>query len=195
MKSDIEKVELDRRAAQVVADSNGIEPMYIAFYIQAILYASERAVAAFFRFDSSTRQEEGAAEVVAHVQEALGHTAALSRFFFVGQKSADLPKARARNLRAIFKVSETSPLRDRDLRNGLEHFDERLDKFLLGDIFGYIFPGPMLNNAELADDSRGHIFRMVDPAKETFVLLGEKHEFGEVRSEVSRIADLARTIA
>lgn len=191
---DLDQAQLKQRANQIAVDYEGIYPAHGAFYVQAILYASERADAAFTKFGESLGPAAKPAEVVALVHEALGHTAALSRFFFPVRKGA-LTRARAANLRKTFAIGNASPLIDRELRNALEHFDERLDDYLLGDMFGYIFPGPMLDDAELADDPMGHIFRMVDPAREIFVLLGKKHEFGMVRSEVRRIADLARKLA
>lgn len=186
--------ERKARAQQIVNDYEGIYPMYGAFYVQAILYAAGRANAAFTRFGAALRTGDGPAEIVASVHEALGHAAALSRFFFPTEKRP-LTRARAASLRKQFAVSNTSPLIDRELRNALEHFDERLDDYLLGDIAGYIFPGPMIDDAEIADEPGGHIFRLVDPTKEIFILLGQKHDFRAVRLEVQRIAVLAGKIA
>lgn len=190
----ISEDEKKARAKQIVSDHDGIYPMYGAFYVQAILYAAGRADAAFKRFSSVLRANADPVEVVASVHEALGHTAALSRFFFPADKRP-LARARAANLRREFTIGNASPLFDRELRNALEHFDERLDEYLLGNITGYIFPGPMIEDAELADDPVGHIFRLVDPANEAFVLLGTKYYFGAVRTEVQRVAELAAKMA
>jgi hypothetical protein len=167
--------------------------MCVAFYIEAICYAAERAEAAFARFADCVAGGKSASEIVASVHEALGHAAALSRFFFPSQKKA-LSSARGARLRQLFAVSDSSALRDRQLRDALEHFDERLDEYLLGDIAGDIVPGPMVEYAGLADDTLGHIFRLVHPHTRTFVLLGKKHPFGPMRSEIERIAELARTM-
>ena len=185
--------ERKARANQVANDFNGIVPVYKVFYVQAIQYAAGRAEAAFARFGAAMKPNVDPAEVVASVHEALGHTAALSRFFFPADKRP-LARARAANLRKTFAVGNASPLIDRELRNALEHFDERLDNYLLENLSGYIFPGPMMAEAELADGFGGHVFRLVDPAKEIFVLLGQKHEFGAVRLEVQRIAKHAGKI-
>lgn len=190
----ISEDEKKARVKQIVSDHEGIYPMYGAFYIQAILYAAGRASAAFTRFETALRADAPPAEIVASVHEALGHTAALSRFFFPTDKRS-LARARAAKLRKQFAVGNASPLIDRELRNALEHFDERLDEYLLRDIVGYIFPGPLTDDAELADEPGGHIFRLVDPTKEIFVLLGKKHNFGAVRLEVQRVAELAGKIA
>ena len=190
----INKEERKARAKQVVDQHKGIVPMYVGFYLQGILYAAGRADAAFIRFEAALKADVDPAEVVASVHEALGHTAALSRFFFPAHKRP-LADARATNLRKTFAVENASPLMDRELRNALEHFDERLDDYLLGDIVGHIFPGPLIDDSELANEPGGHVFRLVNPAKQIFVLLGRTHNFAAVRLEVHRIADLAERIA
>jgi hypothetical protein len=90
-------------------------------------------------------------------------------------------------LRAAFSIKESSPLFDRELRNTLEHFDERLDEFLLEDIVGPAFPSPLVGSADLADEQLGHIFRLVDPDAEIFVLLGKKYPFGSSRQAVAEL--------
>jgi hypothetical protein len=177
----LDKAELERRAHLTVTECDGIQPPYVAFYIEAIYYAAERAAAAFQRFTESAKAGKSASDIVASVHEALGHAI---------EKKAR-PRARAARLRQLFAVGNGSALQDRNLRNALEHFDERLDEYLLADIAGYIFPDPMVEDADLADEELGHIFRLVDPQTETFVLLGKKHLFGAMRSEVERIAALA----
>lgn len=195
----ISKDEMQERAKISAESYGGIQPMHLAFYIHAILYAAGRADAAFNRFDKRLSSNIDDAETVASVHEALGHIAAVSRFFFpVSIRDAafnKLAEARASNLRQRFSVDDDSPLLDRDLRNALEHFDERLDKYLLDDVFGNIFPGPIVNDAHVTDMPGYHYFRLVDPERQIFSLLGQKHEFGTVRSEIRRIADLAESLA
>ncbi|WP_147270269.1 MULTISPECIES: hypothetical protein [Rhodopseudomonas] len=187
----LDKNERDRRANLTVMQCDGIQPIYVAFYGEAIYYSAERAEAAFARFFDCAKEPQSSSVVVSSVHEALGHAAALSRFFFP-VKNETLARARGARLRQLFSIRDDSPLADRELRNSLEHFDERLDEYLLGDIAGYIFPGPMVQDADLADDVLGHIFRLVDPKTETFVLLGRKYSFGPMRNEVERVARLAR---
>jgi hypothetical protein len=133
------------------------------------------------------------------IHEALGHAASLSRFFWPsklgGRKTkvlTSLKEARAARLRQSFELGEDSPLRNRRLRDFLEHFDERLDQYLLRNDSGYFFPDAMIGEATLADDPSGHIFKLVDPTSSCFVLLGEKHFFEGIRKEVFRIYDRAR---
>ena len=183
----LKKLEVQQRAKQVVRDYSGILPPYRAFYIESILYASGRSIAAFSRFSAAVEVIASDTEIVASAHEALGHAAALSRLFFSSDK-IPLAHARASTLRKIFSVGDNSPLADRELRNALEHFDERLDAYLLHEIAGVVLPGPIVDDADLADEELGHVFRLVDPKTETFVLFGSKHKFGNIRREVERIA-------
>jgi len=175
------------RESTVATEYGGILPYFEAFYLESIAYTAGRAVSAFERFDAAAKANDSNAQTVAFVQEALTHVAALSRFFWPVRKSP-LAQARGKRLRATFGIEEGSPLQSRELRNALEHFDERLDEFLLEDHVGYFFPGPMVDDASLSEETIGHIFRLVDPNTSKFVLLGTAHSFKELR-------DIAETIA
>jgi len=175
--------ERRERENYVVNQSDGILPMYEAFYIEALTYCAGRARSAFQRFDRALTDEQDQAAIVATAHEALSHVAALSRYFWPAREKP-LHFARAKKLREALGIDETSPLADRGLRNALEHFDERLDTFLIQDLVGYMFPGPLVGEASLSDDALGHIFRLVDPASQVFVLLGERYEFGPMRVAV-----------
>lgn len=170
----------------VVAQFDGIVPYFEAFYIESLLYAAGRAVDAFGRFDQALTVENNSAMVVASVHEALTHTAAVSRFFWPSRKS-NVAVARALKLRRAFGLDDSSPLANRELRDALEHYDERLDRFLLQDMVGFLFPGPMVASASLADDQLGKIFRLVDPVTEEFVLFGRTYPFGILRRTVENI--------
>ncbi len=82
----LDKFVLKKRADAIVSEHNGVHPMYIAFYSHAIYYESGRAKAAFERFNHHVTAAQSPAEIVASVHEALGHVAALSRFFFSSNK-------------------------------------------------------------------------------------------------------------
>jgi hypothetical protein len=186
-----EKARKEREAV-IVSQFGGIYPVYEAFYIQSIIYAADRSESAFLRFQETAVEGASAALVVATVQEALTHAAALSRFFWPVKKDSPLAGARGKRLRESFALDDASPLKWRKLRNAFEHFDEDLDRFLTEDRVGYFFPAPLVDDAELADESIGHIFKLVDPTRGVCVLLGEKFEFRPIRQEVRRV--LARAL-
>ena len=153
----LNKEEIDLRAALVADECAGIHLPYEAFYIHSIIYSASRAGDAFRRFDIARAVNDTEENQVSAVHEALGHAAALSRFFWPSGRSAGtaqavkrLRAARATKLRAAFNLTDDSPLRDRHLRDSLEHFDERLDHYLLTNDAGYFFPSARIGRAELA---------------------------------------------
>jgi hypothetical protein len=188
MDQKLSKQELAKRRRIVVTQYGGILPYCEAFYIQSIIYAADRSSLAFERYKVAVAEQMDAASIVATVQEALTHAAALSRFFWPSKSKDDpLADARGKALRAAFKLDDTSALKWRKLRNAIEHFDEDLDRFLLGDHVGAFFPAPLVDSHKLADEVIGHIFKLVDPEEEIFVLLGHKYEFAPIREAVFKI--------
>ncbi|MBZ5672320.1 MAG: hypothetical protein LAO04_21690 [Acidobacteriia bacterium] len=206
--SEIDQAELDRRASLIVEQFEGIHPPYEAFYIRSIAYSAGRARDAFLRFEAAKAVRDTADNQVSSIHEALGHATSLSRFFWPSglrsrsSAASEKPKAalkklkdaRALKLRNAFDLNDESPLKNRKLRDSLEHFDERLDSYLLKQDCGYFFPDAMIGDLEAADNPVGHLFKLVDPDRACFVLLGEAHYFGALRKEVERIHDLAMTM-
>jgi hypothetical protein len=82
-----------------------------------------------------------------HVQNILFRAAAVSRYFWPSRKPFE---PRGEWLRSAFGVKDDSALRNRELRDAAEHFDERLDKYLQHGISGYVIPewfGPQQDKA------------------------------------------------
>lgn len=80
-------------------------------------------------------------------------------------------------------MTEGSPLFDRELRNALEHFDERLDKYLASGLVGYVFsefvgPRPKENGVP------GHFFRAYFIDEGIFRLLDGEFRIEPVASEL-----------
>ena len=182
----LDDVTRKEREVLVAEQYGGILPAYEAFYIHSIIYIAGRAEDAFSRFEASA-QNDDPARTMAIIQEALTHSAGLSRFFWP-TKDNQIAVSRGRRLRTAFALADSSPLKWRRLRNSFEHFDEDLDKFLLADPTGYFFPGPIVGNQGLADEAIGNVFRLVDPAAGICVLLGQKFEFQPIHAEVLRVS-------
>lgn len=194
----MDKQELERRAEILLRDYRGILPHAEAFFLHSIIYSARRALRAFEEYEALTRDQDHAEQLVSAVQEAVGHAGALSRYFwpskvgFNAKRPLDRIKdCRAEKLRTSFNLTEKSPLYNRSLRNAWEHFDERLDAYLIENDSGYFFPGCVLDTHTLADDPMGHLFKLIDPAAECLVLLGEKYFFAPIREEVRTVFDLA----
>jgi len=187
--------ELERRAEITIGTCEGIQPMHGVFYDLSIRYSAERALAAFELYDYLLGKNADASSLVSAVQEAIGHIGALSLYFWPSPfgkkkdkiKQYELKMARGKKLRVKFNITEESPLSDRGLRNAWEHFDEKLDTYVLSHDAGYFFPTPIVQSHTLADDPVGKIFKLLDPEAECLVLLGKKFFFGPLRTEIEKI--------
>jgi hypothetical protein len=114
----------------------------------------------------------------------------VSRFFWPVNEDK-LAQARGQNLRKVFSLNEGDPLFSaRHIRNVVEHFDERLDRFCSRDPVGQIFDLIVTSN-DIADAEVTHVLRLVDPQSETFVLFGKKYSYAGLEDCVARISDLA----
>ncbi|MEP3198213.1 MAG: hypothetical protein ABJO57_10110 [Lentilitoribacter sp.] len=185
----ISKKERNERL-DILEEYGGIFPPLEAFYIASIQYSAERAMDAFLRYQVCISASSHPASIVSTMHEALGHAAALSRFFWPARKDR-LYVMRSEKLRTAFNIDESSALKDREIRNALEHFDERLDEFLFQEQAGYFFPTAIVDSHEIADEPTTKIFKLVDPDAGICVILNEKFDFSKVRDEITRILELA----
>lgn len=117
------------------------------------------------------------------VQNIVLQAAALSRYFWPVRKAHEW---RGADLRARFNVAEDSPLKSRNLRNELEHFDERLDEYLENGIVGHIIPQYFGPEPE-AQQVPLHLFRAYYFNVGIFHLLGTRYEVVPIAREVHRI--------
>jgi hypothetical protein len=131
-----------------------IWPQHEAFYIQSMLFHTRQAcvsidlIAELVSRLSSERKAGVASDfdcsvALDHVQNIVFRAAAISRYFWPSRKRFD---DRGTRLRAAFEIDDGSVLRNRELRDAAEHFDERLDNYLKEGIVGYIIPewfGPL----------------------------------------------------
>lgn len=185
----------------LIEDFDGISPMHEVFYLEAVRYSGEATIRAISRFQALALPylEHGPdfdggdmAGIVSAVHEALNHCGGLSKVFWAPDKKDRLAQARSQKLRSAFALEDTSPLNNRELRNALEHFDERLDSFLVGYPIGMFFPAGLVAPHEVADEAPGQIFRMVDPWSRIFVIFNQKYPFHEVFLEADRVTSLAK---
>lgn len=135
-------------------DLSPIWPTHEAFYIQSMLFHTRQACISIDflgeLIDRLSRElKAGIAPnfdcslALDHLQNIVFRGAAISRYFWPSRKHYE---GRGKRLRAAFAIREDSPLRNRELRDAAEHFDERLDDYLKNGIAGYIIPewfGPL----------------------------------------------------
>jgi hypothetical protein len=122
-------------------------------------------------------------DVLNHLQNIIVQGAALSRYFWPVRKGHE---RRGAHLRQALNITDDNPLRSRDLRNAMEHFDEKLDQYLSTGIVGNVLPqyfGPLPKN----DGVPSHIFRAYYIDVGQFELLGRRYEVEPIANELLRL--------
>lgn len=179
-----------------------IWPPYHAFYIQSMLFNTSSALQACDKASNyiiaiskgELDPQDIKDELLDCLQNFINHSGAIARYFFpslIGGKGSirNLHKNRAEYLSNIFGVDQNSPLHDKKLRNAIEHFDERLDKYLESGIVGHIFPSLILNKPEETDVPH-HIFRAYYLNDGIYQILDERHQVQPILDEMVRVHDL-----
>jgi hypothetical protein len=172
-----------------------IWPPYEAFYIDSMLFSSSsaaesvhavaEALGAISRgtLDRADLDEDA---LLNQLQNVVLQGAALSRFFWPVRRGHE---ARGEQLRTALAVTDVSPLRSRDLRNALEHFDERLDAYLQAGVVGHILPR-YVGRTPTSSGVPSHFFRAFYVERGVFALLGDEYEIQPLADEIGRIHNL-----
>ena len=175
-----------------------INPPYKALYAISVSFCTASAVRSIeVLSEVMTHLDSGDSEaplkdidshaVLDELQNIIVQGAAVSRYFWPSNGAHEV---RGRELREMFRVTEQSPLRSRDLRNMIEHFDEKLDHYLSKGIVGHVIPhyfGP-------ESTSRGvptHFFRAYFTNAGIFEILGKRYEIEPIADELWRLHELA----
>ncbi len=194
----IDNEEREKRADIVNRDHSGVFPSFEIFYLHSILYSASRCLDSFKQYEYFKSQDTSPETLISIVQEAIGHSAALSRYFWpspTGKKENKKEKKnqnklkdkRGVKLRKYFNLTKESALYNRKLRNAWEHFDERLDSYLLEQVAGHFYPDCILDSHTLVNDSSSHIFKLLDVNAECLVLMNRKYFFRPIIIEVESI--------
>ena len=182
-------------ARRIVAEEHGgILPQFEVFYLLALADHCERALTAWKRgVEVLEHNVDNHITIFSEFQEFVARAAAVCRYFWPISKD-HLAQARSEKLKAAFAVGAQSPLRQvRDARDSLEHFDERLDTFQITGAGGQIFPS-LIAPERMLDDPTAHVFRLIDPEKAVFVVLGTRIELFPLHSEIQRLYDLLQDV-
>lgn len=171
-----------------------IHPPFQRFYIEAMLFNTSAVLnavdVAVAHIDQLSKGEidysHRADDLLDTLQSVINHSGAIARYFFPSPKSKALHQNRAKFLREKFAVEENSPLSNKGLRNALEHFDEKLDDYLQGEIAGYVFPSLILDKPEKTEIPQ-HIFRAFYLDVGVFQVLDQRFELQPIVDDVIRI--------
>lgn len=178
--------------------AGGIWPPYEAFYLESMLFCTSSALRSVAELQAaleagssaepSTREWQAASEtILSSIQNIALQGAALSRYFWPARER-EPHASRARRLREGLQVRDDSPLRNRELRNQMEHFDERLDTFVQDGVVGTIHPayvGPYPGEPEVP----AYLFRAYYTDRGVFEVLGQRYEMQPFVDEIAAIHD------
>lgn len=154
-----------------------MEPFFERQYLMEADRQCRHALRAISAVNSALDGPLDAEALFFHLHAFLVHVAAVSRLFWPGSsRRSDTgvrAKARGEDLRRRLKLKEQHPVASRDLRNHLEHYDERVDSWvqesthhnLSTDSVGPIsvFSGPTMSARDVLRhydrDARAFVFR------------------------------------
>ncbi len=173
-----------------------IASIHEAFYIQAMLFSCRSALTSVSAVDSiiktskSLRSIEGIKPQVLldHVQNIILQGAALARYFCPARSGKhELHKRRGELLRRLLNIAEDGALLNRDMRNAVEHFDERLDNFLRTDPVGHF----LMQHVGFEDKNSvpTHFFRAFFIDSGTFEVLGQRVSLQPLVDDIVRLHD------
>ncbi len=188
----------NEKAHIISSQYDGIFPPHEIFYMIAIKYSAKRSYALFDEYEMNKLRNPHPDQLIYLLHEALNHSASLSRYFWPsspGNKNREpnpifkLREKRGAKLKKYFKMEKTSVLSDRGLRNLFEHYDERLDNYMIKtmELGGRFFPSPIIGNIDEFEGQYNKLFRFLDIGKEILVLLGKKFELKPIKDEITRI--------
>lgn len=170
-----------------MSELSKIWPPYEVFYIEAMLFNTQSVLSSVTNLGElfQHREKDGAyinsRQILDELQNIILNAAAISRYFWPIKGG----KERAEHLKKVFKIEDSNPLKDRSLRNALEHFDERLDQFTSKSIAGHIFPELICDLPE--DNGITHVFRAYYTETQIVEILGEQYSIIPLIDEIERI--------
>lgn len=175
-------------------DDLPIWPPYEICYLVSMRFLTESALRSVDAVASEIERNQGdfshsnQDETLNHLQNIIAMGAALSRYFWPSRSAHE---ERGQLLRQRFKITEASPLKMRELRNAIEHFDERLDGYLSKGIVGVIVPH-YIGHSLKSDGIPGHLFRAYYVDTGEFEVLGQRFLIPPLIDEIERIDQLLR---
>jgi hypothetical protein len=123
------------------------------------------------------REERGTTEFFEAAQDFLQHSAVISKTLWPSDKKA---QSRGQHLRSSLGIDDSHPLKDRRLRNHLEHYDERLDDWANSSLNHNMVDKMIVNSrSAIGGDiwlTDGDILRLFETDTMTFVFRGESFD-------------------
>lgn len=108
--------------------------------------------------------------LISLIQEAIGHAGSLSFYFWNNGGSSkkskeikDYIQHRSNCFQKEFNLNDESALKNRILRNMFEHFDEKVDIFLINNLSGTFYPMPIIRkHTDIENKRLNKNFKLLD---------------------------------
>jgi len=165
---------------------------YEVFYIESMFTLARSAMLEVSVFHEVIRQimEKDAKNknlLIDAVQNFITYSASLSRYFWPSSREL-IHVLRGEKLREAFSMEDSSPLKDRKLRNFIEHFDEKLDSYLAKGIVGNIIPNYVGYKSHISEVD--HFFRAYFLDEAVFRVLDIEYKVDPIIQEVVKVHNL-----
>lgn len=171
----------------------GIYPLYEGLYVECILSATESAINSLEEInlilsDSKLLKDFGL-KIIDLSENIVNQAGIISKYFNPPRKQ-NLHQLRAKKLRESYQIDESNILLNRKFRDHIEHFDEKLDKFLKCPLIGDVFPSKSIFQLSIELNSITNVFKafVIDDSK--LISLNEEIEIVPLMKEIYRIHDL-----
>lgn len=167
-------------------------PPYQVFYMESLLSITSSAVTSIDIFIENLDEVDAYKNdlyLLDLLQNIINQTAMLSKYFFVHESKHDIHRNRAEHLRQLFAIADDSILKDKTVRNFIEHFDEKLDELFTKPIAGTLFPNFIGFKEQLHEPL--FVFRAYYLDEQYFEILDKKFYIKPIFDEIIRIHNLA----
>ena len=157
-------------------------------YLEVILQQCDSAVDAIRKLEALLRANPlENRKIFDSLHHFLTHASMVSKMLWP-VKSA---QQRGERLRKLLNIPDNHILEDRDLRNFIEHIDERIDLWArqsVGLIMVDLYIGPRSSLGGQLADAR-NILRLYDHQAKTYIVFGEEYRIQDILTGLTGIAE------
>lgn len=166
-----------------------IHAPFEVFYIESMLSSVGAALKSISAIEDTEVHPDGSSteEILNHFQNIILHAATVSRYFWPS-KTGVIHEVRSNQLRKALGVKDNSSLKNRRLRNLIEHFDENLDVYLSKNVVGIFMPAYV--GTKENSGIPYHFFKAYFIDTDEFEVLGEAFAMRPIISELKRLNKL-----
>lgn len=166
--------------------------MELSGHIHEIKIQSEFGIFAYEKILQTLELEidDGISVELFYVHAFLSHVANVSKLLDTRSNTKISGVRRGELLRQVLSVPDNYLLHDRKIRNHLEHFDERIDQYMVNVdkvVVSYLLGKGEIYDADGKPFDKKYIFRHLDPYSLSFYFRGEQYDLSQVAEELSTI--------